>query len=787
MRFIDRNAMTPPKLLFSKRAEQARGEVEQFLSMTQQKGGTRRVPDCSWMLRDTQFREDVAKGFRAVCAYCETKASTEFKPRGLASHHRPTSLAEDEDGNTVLTAYSWLTYEWENILWVCDTCSRLKGNKFFIDEKRAGPGDDIAQARLSEKELLLDPTFHTPSIHLDFLINGFINWKTPLGHATVETLRLNRPELLSGRRAQVEKLLTAFQTDLDRVEYLVTGAKEAEDTAVLWVDRSMEAPNKGIRGQPHLGGTTLAILAHAKANGISASNAPTLIAEFKALDPSARAAFLQNAVEEAQRVAPFIPPPDNPSGRPRFKFNKSQSTSSSAQPSERTPRKPSRIPNIHSLPAAESPVTAVNISNFKALTSIAFDLPSVVEDIEQSPCMILLGENATGKSTVLEAMALAILGTGEAGKLNDLLKDEDLSPDDLIHRPDTTVPEKTAASMSVDLVFLDGLQRTSLYAEAGDERFSGDERTSKIVLGYGPRRFFTKRKSRRLRAPAHRVRSLFDPMAMIANPIHWLSGLDDQHFYAAARALREVLLLEDDDDFERDAGDKEGGIYITHHGQRTALGDMSVGYKSVIAMACDIIRELLYHYDNLEFAYGVVFVDEIETHLHPRWKMQIMQLLRKAFPKVQFIVTTHDPLCLRGMYDGEVFVLQRTDAGNTVEKIDDLPSIRGMRAEQILTSEFFGLGSTDPKTDAILIHFNWLLERHESLNKDELQELERLGQVLDRDLVLGSSIAQQAHSAALKKRTQQTVSPTKVATPRRKDIEATFPVLFDVPGGEIET
>ncbi|WP_198008839.1 AAA family ATPase [Ahrensia sp. R2A130] len=489
---------------------------------------------------------------------------------------------------------------------------------------------------------------------------------------------------------------------------------------------------------------------------------------------------------ETRKSEPDAPPPENLSGKPRFKFTKSRSTSSSAPPPERAPKKPSRIPNIHRLAAADSPVTAVNIRNFKALTSIAFDLPSVVEDAEQSPCMILLGENATGKSTVLEAMALAILGTDEAGELDDLLKDEDLSPDDLIHRPDTKAPEETAASMSVDLVFLDGLHRTSLYAEAGDKRFSGDERTSKIVLGYGPRRFFTKRKSRRLRAPAHRVRSLFDPMAMIANPIHWLADLDDQQFYAAARALREVLLLDNDDDFERDADDDddEGRIYITHHGQRTALKDMSVGYKSVIAMACDIIRELLYHYDNLEFAHGVVFIDEIETHLHPRWKMQIMQLLRKAFPKVQFIVTTHDPLCLRGMYDGEVFVLQRTEAGDTVEKVTDLPSIRGMRAEQILTSEFFGLGSTDPKTDAILIRFNRLLERHESLNDDERKELEALGEQLDRDLVLGSSIAQQAHSAALKKRTRNTVSPTKASSPRRKDIEAAFPALFDMPGQE---
>ena len=310
-------------------------------------------------------------------------------------------------------------------------------------------------------------------------------------------------------------------------------------------------------------------------------------------------------------------------------------------------------------------------------------------------------------------------------------------------------------------------------------RFSGVENCSKVVLGYGPRRFFTNRKMRRFRAPAYRVRSLFDPLDMIANPIHWLSELEDEHFYAAARALREILMLANEDDFDRD-DDKNtrGQIFIRQNGQRTALKDLSVGYKSIIAMACDVIRELLYHFDNVEFAHAIIFIDEIETHLHPRWKMQIMQLLRKAFPKVQFIVTTHDPLCLRGMYDGEVFVLQRGGADAQVKKLSELPSIRGMRAEQILTSEFFGLGSTDPETDAQLARYNMLAARNEQLNENENKEMEQLRDELEDNMVIGSTLAEQAYAEVLKEQTKEQVQPSRIKSPRRKDLKARFSLLF---------
>ena len=56
---------------------------------------------------------------------------------------------------------------------------------------------------------------------------------------------------------------------------------------------------------------------------------------------------------------------------------------------------------------------------------------------------------------------------------------------------------------------------------------------------------------------------------------------------------------------------------------------------------------------------GVVFIDEIEQHLHPRWQRNIIRLLTRSFPRVQFVATTHSPLVASGCEDVTVHNLTK--------------------------------------------------------------------------------------------------------------------------------
>ena len=100
-----------------------------------------------------------------------------------------------------------------------------------------------------------------------------------------------------------------------------------------------------------------------------------------------------------------------------------------------------------------------------------------------------------------------------------------------------------------------------------------------------------------------------------------------------------------------------------------------------------------------------MLIDELGAHLHPRWRMRIVPSLRQVFPRVQFLTSTHDPLCLRGLGDGEVVVVKRDPDGEVVA-VTDLPSVAGLRVDQLLTSEHFGLNSTiDPELDSLFAEY----------------------------------------------------------------------------------
>lgn len=90
-----------------------------------------------------------------------------------------------------------------------------------------------------------------------------------------------------------------------------------------------------------------------------------------------------------------------------------------------------------------------------------------------------------------------------------------------------------------------------------------------------------------------------------------------------------------------------------------ALQDLSDGYRTLITLVLEILRQMLQtagpraFMDSLEANAldfpGVVAIDEIEAHLHPTWQALVGQWLQKCFPRVQFIITTHSPIVCRAM------------------------------------------------------------------------------------------------------------------------------------------
>lgn len=720
MRFFNRQNMAVPERLTSRDAYERRAAVMDYVASVYSKGGQRRAPDHKSFLRDTALVRDVRDSFLGNCAYCERRCIED----GIVHHHRPPGLAADREGHTELLNYVWLTYEWENLYWVCPSCASRKGNRFFTRTPTRETGAEIGSLRRTEGELLLDPCHHVPHVHLLFQPNGAVEGLTSEGQETVRLLGLDQAELRALRRDTGHRLVNilrkadkaaAWATELDQ------GPLNATPTSRRTSAKGKATP----RNLPCLGGASLALINWAGDHGISRSDARGMleaISNMRAYELDAMLDQYSALIEKFEASTRGV----------RVEAVSTQTVPSTSD-APTTPKMPP-APN-------EARIRNISIRNFKALKSIDLTLPISAGSEAGVSCAVILGENATGKSSVLEGVALALLGTAESILLDVDLGGNEVTPGVLQHRPDPDSWDVVSPDpLRVDIFYAERDQGTHLIANSGSKAFEGDIWPAKVVLGYGPRRYFSKRRTRRFRAARHRVRSLFDPLMTIQNPGDWLLTCDQKPFDAAVRALREVLMLDDDDTVLRDA-DNHRVLIDTAQG-RTPLSSLSEGYKSVVAMSVDITRELLSHYDNIENAHAVVLIDEIETHLHPRWKMQIMDRLRRAFPCVQFFVTTHDPLCLRGMRSGEVFVLQRDPVNRRVESLANLPEVQGLRAEQILTSEFFGLGSTDPETDAKLRRYEALTLRL-SRTPGEAAEMDRLRDEIADRIKVGDTIKEQ--------------------------------------------
>ena len=103
------------------------------------------------------------------------------------------------------------------------------------------------------------------------------------------------------------------------------------------------------------------------------------------------------------------------------------------------------------------------------------------------------------------------------------------------------------------------------------------------------------------------------------------------------------------------------------NGHVTSWSELSDGYHVYIALVADIARRavMLNEVDGADAparVEGVVLIDELDLHLHPRWQRVALRGLRRAFPRLQLIVTTHSPQVLssaenrhvRRLFDGKL-------------------------------------------------------------------------------------------------------------------------------------
>jgi len=346
---------------------------------------------------------------------------------------------------------------------------------------------------------------------------------------------------------------------------------------------------------------------------------------------------------------------------------------------------------------------------------------------------VLLGDNASGKTSVLRAIALGLCG------------------------------ESPATVFAPARLLRSGAQTGSIVLRFGDETYRTDLRRYRDQVLVEAKAVTPVQAGEWLAIgfPALRGASTADPRAATVAPgrppgpadlLPLLGGavdvrVDDVKQWVFTQALQrrnrfrptaggldaffEVLrALSPGVQFDFDDVDEAtGAIYLTTPDGRITLDMLSQGMSSVLGWIGVLLQRLFeVNPEHSSPAEGsvLVLVDEIDAHLHPAWQRQLLRLLGQTFPGMQLIATTHSPLIVGNAQPGELVQLTQRDA------IPIQSSLRGLRADQILTSEAFDLSSTrDTETAAAIDAYRRLLRQPQTAAVNAEAE-ERLKDLLER-------------------------------------------------------
>lgn len=159
------------------------------------------------------------------------------------------------------------------------------------------------------------------------------------------------------------------------------------------------------------------------------------------------------------------------------------------------------------------------------------------------------------------------------------------------------------------------------------------------------------------------VKTQEDTITKFAQP------LDIAHLKAFKQAILALMPNNTWQDMAFDRKQDElTGIFTDDKGlkNKLAFSQLSDGYRNAISLAADIAYRCIQLNPSLgERAIldseGIVLIDEIDMHLHPNWQQHFISDLKKAFPKIQFVATTHSLFIVHSLKETELINLDETE------------------------------------------------------------------------------------------------------------------------------
>ncbi|HEU4701170.1 MAG TPA: AAA family ATPase [Conexibacter sp.] len=352
---------------------------------------------------------------------------------------------------------------------------------------------------------------------------------------------------------------------------------------------------------------------------------------------------------------------------------------------------------------------------------------------------ILLGDNGSGKTTILRAAALALVG-------------ETPERETLAQR----MLRAGCSSGSIELTIDKHAYRTELRRERGrvyaySQQFTPVQAGLWLVMGFPPLRGLSRTNPPGPAQAGHEGPSPDDLLPLLrADPDERLDDLKQWIVNVATagemspddRSAQSLLT-----DFFEIVAELVPGIPFSFAGIDKETWDikldspdgpitfdaLSQGMMGVLAWVGILLKRL---YEVHGHSAGplkrpaLVLIDEIDLHLHPEWQRAILPLLRRRFPQLQLLATTHSPLVVSSAVGEQIVRLGRERDGRP-EALEMPHSFKGLTSDEVLTSAAFELDTPlDLETDGDVREYTALLAKGETPERNvRAAELaERLGE-----------------------------------------------------------
>ncbi len=355
-------------------------------------------------------------------------------------------------------------------------------------------------------------------------------------------------------------------------------------------------------------------------------------------------------------------------------------------------------------------INSIEIQNFKAFEDASFSF--------DPHFTVLIGDNGTGKTSLLDALSFAlgtfILGINGAETRRPLKESEKrriiVSPESY----EIQLPFSIRVEQVLDKEIYMWCRSTNKaaggatsYKEATtlinaakkitEDIRNGLQTSLPLIAYYGTERLSNEKLQRTAYAKESSrldgYYSALDPRSFQQKFLLWYKTYEDSIlkfkkdkalYNAFVETITTMIPEWVDCKFSWETNDLMGQI---SESEWVSYSTLSSGYQNIIRLSADIAYRAIklnphLGRDAVKKTSGVVLIDELDMHLHPKWQKGIISSLKKCFPLVQFIVTTHSPFVIQSAKANEVINLER-------ELVEDpsMKSIEDISEEEMLVEE----------------------------------------------------------------------------------------------------